>query len=254
MLSARRESLAGKLLLSTALVAVSLGYGWWQTQEVEAPKLAMAPMPVPPVKPLAQSPPPPVQAEAQAEAQAAPSAPADAPVKSAPQKSAAIANVQTAAPQAIAPSAAPATPAPQPATEQPAPVQLQAMQTYVPTDGASPPFPLVTGTPEPGATVPLPPGTHLADGESVSSRHSLMWGDLKVRIMVQGGVITGVQVLQYPDHRSQSLYLSQLALPILAAEVIKNQKAQVDAVSSATDTSYTFQDAVAEAIAKATRG
>jgi uncharacterized protein with FMN-binding domain len=45
-----------------------------------------------------------------------------------------------------------------------------------------------------------------------------------------------------------------MALPILESEVIKSQKPQVDAVSSATDTSYTFQDAVADAITKATRG
>jgi len=247
MLSAKRESLAGKLLLSSALVAVSLGYGWWQTQNAPAPKMAMAPMPVPlaPTKPLAQSPPPP----AQPETQAAISAPADAPVKLAPPKS-----IAAAVPQAAAPSPAPATPVPQQAAEPPALTQQQAAQMYVPTDGASPPFPLVTGTPEPGARVVLPAGTHLVDGDSLSDRNSLMWGDLKVRITVQGGAITGVQTLLYPDHRSQSLYLSQLALPTLASEVIKSQKAQVDVVSSATDTSYTFQDAVADAIAKATRG
>ena len=119
-----------------------------------------------------------------------------------------------------------------------------------PAEGASPPPPSVTG--EPGAVVPA--GTHLADGDFVSDRHGLMWGDVKVKISIQGGQITGVQVLEFPDHRAQSLYLSQLAIPILESEVIKSQKAQVDVVSSATDTSYTFQDAVADAIAKATRG
>jgi uncharacterized protein with FMN-binding domain len=67
-------------------------------------------------------------------------------------------------------------------------------------------------------------------------------------------LITGVQMLDFPDHRSQSLYLSQMALPILESEVIKSQKPQVDTVSSATDTSYTFQDAIAEAVASAVRG
>ena len=36
------ESLAGKLLLSSALVAVSLAYGWWQPRD--APTVPMAPM------------------------------------------------------------------------------------------------------------------------------------------------------------------------------------------------------------------
>ena len=124
----------------------------------------------------------------------------------------------------------------------------------LPTEGPSPAFPLVTGNPEPGAMVAVAAGLYLADGDYVSDRHGMMWGDLRVKITIHGGVITGVQVLQYPDHRSQSLYLSQMALPILESEVIKSQKAQVDFVSSATDTSYSFQDAIADAIAKATRG
>ena len=80
-----------------------------------------------------------------------------------------------------------------------------------------------------------------------------MWGDVRVKVSIHGGQITAVEALEFPDHRAQSAYLSQLALPILESEVIKNQKAQVDVVSSATDTSYTFQDAVADAITKATR-
>lgn len=44
-----------------------------------------------------------------------------------------------------------------------------------------------------------------------------------------------------------------MAGPLLESEVIKGQQSQVDTVSSATDTSYAFQDAVANAIMKATR-
>lgn len=124
---------------------------------------------------------------------------------------------------------------------------------YLPTDGASPPLAMVTGTPEPGISSAAPAGAHLQDGDYVSDRQQLAWGDLRVRISIHGSLITAVQILQYPDHRSQSLYLSEMAGPILASEVIKNQKAQVDAVSSATDTSYAFQDTVANAIMKATR-
>ena len=125
----------------------------------------------------------------------------------------------------------------------------------LPMDGPSPPLPLVTGTPEPAtaAVTPAPVGTHLEDGDYVSDKQELAWGDLKVKISIRGGQITGVQILQYPDHRSQSLYLSQMAGPILESEVIKSQKPQVDVVSSATDTSYAFQDTVANAIVKATR-
>ena len=259
MLSPKRESLAGKLLLSSALVAVSLAYGWWQTRNAERPALAMAPMPLPhapkrlvPV-PHGSATTPPAPTETGTPDAGSGANNATGPAAAAPPKSLAIAG-----PQAIAPSVAPATPEPQPQqnNETPAPslTTQQAMQMYLPTEGDLPPLPLVTGTPEPGAMVPVAAGLHLADGDYVSDRHGLMWGDLRIRISIQGGLITGVQALQYPDHRSQSLYLSQMALPILASEAIKSQKAQVDIVSSATDTSYTFQDAVADAIAKATRG
>ena len=79
------------------------------------------------------------------------------------------------------------------------------------------------------------------------------WGDLRVRIVVSGGKMTAVQIMSYPDHRSTSLYLIQLADPILNSEVIKTQQAKVDIVSSATNSSYAYQDAIANALMKATR-
>ncbi len=252
MLSAKRESLAGKLLLSSALVAVSLAYGWWQTPVAQGPALAMAPAAAPPKTIAPEAPATPVEPVTQ---DAAPVV-KDAPVEAAappPEKFAAIAK-----PQTVAPTATPAPPEPQQTTDLAPPsaalTKQQAMQMNLPTDGASPPVPLVTGAPEPGAAAAVPAGMHLVDGDFVSDRHELSWGDLRVQISIQGGVIAGVQVLQFPDHRSQSLYLSQMALPTLESEVIKSQKSAVDVVSSATDTSYTFQDAVADAITKATRG
>lgn len=124
----------------------------------------------------------------------------------------------------------------------------------LPTDEASPPLPWATGAPAAGAAPSMAAGTHVEDGDYLSDKHQLEWGDLKVRISIHGGLITGVQILQYPDHRSQSLYLSQMAGPILESEVIKTQQAQVDVVSSATDTSYAFQDSITNALMKATRG
>jgi uncharacterized protein with FMN-binding domain len=136
----------------------------------------------------------------------------------------------------------------------PPPAALYA-PAYLPTDDVSPPIPLATGTPAPGVapSIPASAGTHLLDGDYVSDRHQLEWGDLRVKISVHGGQITGVQILQYPDHRSHSLDLSLMAGPTLESEVIKTQRAQVDAVSSATDTSYAFQDTIADVIVKAAR-
>jgi uncharacterized protein with FMN-binding domain len=261
----KRESLAGKLLVSSALVAVSLVYGWWQRNHAAGPSSttasALQPNPLLPVfhgsaAAALATPTPPVTPEANATpgVKDEPSQRAAAPQ---PRKSVAIAK---AGPQAEASSVAPSVPQmPSPQSEA-SPSSLasslttqQAMRMNLPTDGPSPPLPLITGAPDPGIGSPAPAGTHLADGDFVSDRQEMAWGDLRVKISVHGGLITGVQILQYPDHRSQSLYLSQMAAPILESEVIKSQKAQVDTVSSATDTSYSFQDTIANAIMKATR-
>jgi uncharacterized protein with FMN-binding domain len=260
----KRENLVGKLLLSSALVAVSLAYGWWQRTDAENLRVAMAPAPLPivPKKPIFIPTGPvtlraaPAASADQAETAAADEAGSD--TKAAPNQIAAEPQnpvVAKAAPRVDSPSVMSVAPAPLP---QSTPVSIPpATPTPLPpvsADGDAPSLFLVTGTPDPTAKSPTPAGTHLEDGDYVSSRHQFMWGDLRIKIFVRGGVITGVQALQFPDHRSQSLYLSGLALPKLESEVIKNQTAQVDTVSSATDTSIVFQDAVADAIVKATRG
>lgn len=220
--------------------------------------MAPAPLPHAPKKPLPPSPAIPLPAPAPQIQPAEPDADVAAEktpkqAADAPQKPALVAK---AAPQTVAPPAASAAPDPMPqsppvsvASVMPAP-----LPPVSPADGDASSLFFVTGTPDPAAKSPVPAGAHLEDGDYVSSRHSFMWGDLRIKIFVRGGVITGVQALQFPDHRSQSLYLSGLALPTLESEVIKKQTSQVDTVSSATDTSYVFQDAVADAIVKATRG
>lgn len=262
MLSAGKkgESLAGKWLLSSALVALSLAYGWWQRQDVNGPKQNMTLAPLAPKKAVSM-----------------PSGPAAAPATPVEQPATpdtgAVSGVTVASNR---PAAGPQTPAPNAATAAIAPVAPEtapqqnaavssSLVSAAPVMQAPPPniLPvesneiqpfLITGTPGLDAKSPVPAGMHLEDGDYISSRHQFMWGDLRIKIFVRGGSITGVQALQFPDHRSQSLYLSGLALPKLESEVIRKQTAQVDTVSSATDTSIVFQDAVADAITRATRG
>jgi uncharacterized protein with FMN-binding domain len=266
-LGKKRESLMGKLLLSSALVAMSLAYGWWQRDErAGGAPVQMTSMPAP--KNFVAVPKSPAMTASHLTA--APAAPRDpepaasdnaqsvpAPLASIVPKKLAMAAPPTQT--TIAPSAS-AVPQPEqtvllPASSPSVPLTTQAaLAMYLPTNDVSPPLPLVTGTPAPGAAPPIPAGTHLEDGDYLSDKHEFEWGDLVVKVSIHGGQITGVQILQYPDHRSQSLYLSQMAGPLLESEVIKSQQSQVDAVSSATDTSYAFQDTIANAIVKATRG
>ena len=266
------ESLTGKLLLSTALVMVTAAYGWWQhgiatTQQAAAIAAMQMPMPAAPAPAQAQTqamsaaaPQTAAAPDASASAANAPSANSPAAASAAPNQLA-MAAPQSAAPQAATPGAAPAAPqqnvllpsTPPPPMAAPALTGMDAIRAFLPTEGISPPLPPVSGTPDAGASPPIPAGTHLEDGDYESDKVTFEWGDLRARILVAGGKITTVQIMSYPDHRSQSLYLIQLADPILTTEVIKSQQAKVNAVSSATNSSIAFQDAIAGAIVKATR-
>jgi uncharacterized protein with FMN-binding domain len=269
------ERLSGKLMLSAALVALSAGYAWMQHGVVTQQQAAViAAMQAAQAQSVAQS----VAQAPAAQTSAAQASAAQTPVAqtSPAQTPAPSAATQDASAPAANGSAAPATKsttlamaapqtaaqaAPQqnallpaaPVTPPPPLTGMAAIQNYIPTEGVSPPLPTTTGTPNPGATPPIPAGAHLEDGEYVSDKVSFEWGDMRVRIVVASGKINAVQIMSYPDHRSTSLYLIQLADPILNSEVIKTQQAKVDIVSTATNSSYAYQDAITSALAKATR-
>jgi uncharacterized protein with FMN-binding domain len=260
------ERLAGKLMLSAALVALSAGYVWMQHGVVSQQQAAViAAMQAAQVQPQAITPVPTQQtaaatpdAPAQAAAPDSTSPDTSATPKSATNSTALAMAAPPAAAQAAAPQAAPQSnvllpAAPVAAPPPPGLTGMAAIQSYIPTEGVSPPLPITMGTPNPGAAPPIPAGAHLEDGEYQSDKVQFEWGDLRVKIVVAGGKMTGVQILSYPDHRSTSLYLIQLADPILNSEVIKTQQAKVDIVSSATNSSYAYQDAIANALLKATR-
>jgi uncharacterized protein with FMN-binding domain len=242
----KRQSLVGKLLLSTALVVISLAYGWWQ-RHTARPDMATAPMPGAPNSPATPN-----------QIASARRGPAVTPpaTKAAPDASA-TPGAAAAAPQTKAPAAAKIAPAEtgqdagSPASTPPL-TALAELRMYQPPPPQLP-LPLITGTPAPGAAPPIPPGAHLEDGDYLSDMQQFEWGDLQVKILVHGGQITGAQLVQYPDHRAESLQISQMASPLLNSEVIQSQHSKVDIVSSATDTSYVYRDAVASAIMKATR-
>jgi uncharacterized protein with FMN-binding domain len=102
------------------------------------------------------------------------------------------------------------------------------------------------------AGVVMPPGTHLQDGDFVSDVQSFEWGNLQLKLTIQGGAITAADALEMPAHRQRSVELSEMSKPILLSEAVKSQKAAVNIVSSATLTSLAFQNAMASALAKAT--
>jgi uncharacterized protein with FMN-binding domain len=66
---------------------------------------------------------------------------------------------------------------------------------------------------------------------------STQWGPVQVQLTLQGGKITDVSVLQYPNGNHRDAEINDYALPILIDETKQAQSAQIDMVSGATVTS-----------------
>jgi len=89
------------------------------------------------------------------------------------------------------------------------------------------------------------------------------WGSLQVTILVRKTTtitgtkkkvtrkLTAVSVPTYPNHTDRSIYINQTALPILKAEALRTQTANINMVSGATDSSDAFAQSLQSAILKA---
>jgi len=77
------------------------------------------------------------------------------------------------------------------------------------------------------------------------------WGPVQVQVVVHGGTITGVKVLQYPNGNSRDVEIANYALPILIQETTAAQSAQVDMVSGATFTSEGYVQSLQSALDRA---
>ena len=89
------------------------------------------------------------------------------------------------------------------------------------------------------------------DGQYDGSIADAYYGNVQVRVIIQGGNLTDVQFLSYPNDRNQSIEINSYALPILKSEAIKVQSAQVDIVSGATNTSRAFINSLSPALSQA---
>jgi uncharacterized protein with FMN-binding domain len=70
-------------------------------------------------------------------------------------------------------------------------------------------------------------------GQSADTR----WGPVQVQVTVQGGRITAVTVVDYPENNRRDREINADALPILVKETLSAQSADIDMVSGATVTS-----------------
>lgn len=110
--------------------------------------------------------------------------------------------------------------------------------------------PTPTQTPVVTATPPKPKGQY-TDGTYTGNAADAYYGLVQVEAVVQGGKLTDVKFLQYPNDRSTSKQISARAMPLLTEEAITVQSANVDIVSGATEISQAFQSSLSSALVKA---
>ena len=87
------------------------------------------------------------------------------------------------------------------------------------------------------------------DGSYTGSVADAQWGVVQVKAVIQGGKITQVEFLQYPNDRNRSININNYADPQLSSEAIQAQSANVDIVTGATDSSEAFIQSLTDALA-----
>lgn len=81
-------------------------------------------------------------------------------------------------------------------------------------------------------------------GKDVSTE----WGTVQVRAVIQGGKLTQVDVLKYPDSEDRSRQINSRVLPTYKQEAIKAQSANIQHVSGATVTYRGFKGSLQDAL------
>ena len=89
------------------------------------------------------------------------------------------------------------------------------------------------------------------DGQYDGNVADAYYGLVQVRAIIQGGKLTDVVFLSYPNDRSESIKINTYATPILKAEAIKAQSAKVNTVTGATNTSRAFINSLTSALSQA---
>jgi uncharacterized protein with FMN-binding domain len=87
-----------------------------------------------------------------------------------------------------------------------------------------------------------------AGGTYAGSVVQTRFGSVQVQITVQAGKITDVTALQLTDAERKSMQISNRAAPLLRAEVLQSQSADVQTISGATVTSDAYLNSLQAAL------
>jgi len=251
MRRAKTGSIAAKLLSSAALLLVSGAYAAWQETRESPPPLGNSAVRVR----VVAAAPRPAQSAPTNTANAA--SIADEPSAAAPPSTRADTKIRNDSTQTVLPSFAfNETPPPRDAA-------ANVPAAVAPDDAAAAAGPAVAQTPSilppvqstiaPPAAEPPRPRNKYADGDFTGQPADCNWGTVQVEVEIKNGAIAAVDFLQMPNHRRRSAEISSWSAPSLAHEAIQEQTADVDIVTSATNTSSAFQQSLKSALAMAAK-
>lgn len=105
-------------------------------------------------------------------------------------------------------------------------------------------------TAAPSAPTAKPVGMY-KDGTYTGGSANAYYGNVQVEAIIQGGKITDVKFLDYPQSHQISVYINSQAMPYLTQEAIQAQSANVNMISGATFTSEAFVQSLASALTQA---
>jgi uncharacterized protein with FMN-binding domain len=95
-------------------------------------------------------------------------------------------------------------------------------------------------------------GTASASGDTVTGPSvDTRWGPVQVQITVDGGTVTDVTVVDYPDGNGKDREINARALPELIQETLDAQSGDIDMVSGATVTSEGYAESLQGALDQA---
>lgn len=94
-------------------------------------------------------------------------------------------------------------------------------------------------------------GSTYKNGQFTGTSVYAFYGYVQVAATIQGGKLTDVQFLKYPNDRRTSVEINTQAMPILKSEAIQAQSANVDIVTGATQTSNAFIKSLTSALEQA---
>ena len=110
--------------------------------------------------------------------------------------------------------------------------------------------PQVAVTDPAAETEPVVASSGYTDGVYLGTAEYTEWGDVQVEVTIGGGDVVEVAAVQMPSDR-KSTRINNRAAPLLEAQAIEIQAADLDIVSGATYTSRTYADSLQAALDQA---